>query len=116
MGLVFHGCERVGEGRGLCVTAASDQARRPRADVKTLRDYSNAVRQGRANGWLKSTHKPSSKDTVAVPSGASVFKVVRGAQPGYQDHVKAGANIPRGNYQSFTIRICAGQKRMQEDS
>lgn len=38
MGLVFHGCERVGEGRGLvmCVTAAKGAGPGDGADVKGL--------------------------------------------------------------------------------
>lgn len=105
MGLVFHGCERVGEREGLCATAARER-KGDRADGKKT----GTVRLGRANGWLKSRYLQTI--VVGEPSRrADVLEIGKAhSQADPRAREGQGANIPRGDYQSFSTRICAGQQ------
>lgn len=95
MGLVFHGCERVGEREGLCATAARGR-KGDRADGKGTGP--GTVRLGCANGWLKGTYKPLSWESRPVVP--TFWRLARRTARLIQEHVRAKGQI----YQGETIK------------
>ena len=100
MGLVSQGCERLGEREGLCATPAWDREG-DRADVKRIQSGRAAQTVG---SKVLTNHGRGISCSVLLTFSRLARRTARLIQG-------PGANIPRGDYQSFTTRICAGHRR-----